>query len=127
MGGTRIASTEESSNEPIQLQGDVGFLTGNGYSVTNSFHVIKQKARSLYNSFKAFVVSSKNETTVVPGPLYSQDLTVVDFFDEIKKNSMKHLFIIPKEAYQKAFQTWRKRWNRCVSSEGKYFEDDKLE
>jgi hypothetical protein len=26
------------------------------------------------------------------------------------------LFAIPKEAFQKAFQSWQKRWERCVAS-----------
>jgi len=50
-----------------------------------------------------------------------------DTFDEIQKNSMKELFDIPKEAFQKAFQSWQKRWKRCVASEGNYSEGDKLE
>jgi len=47
--------------------------------------------------------------------------------DEIQKNSTNELFAIPKEAFQKAFQSWQKRWERCVASEGNYFEGDKLE
>jgi transposase len=87
---------------------------------------------------------AKNEMTVVPQPPYSPDLASADFFlfpelkstlkgrhfetfDEIQKNSMKELLMIPKEAFQKAFQGWQKRWERCVASEGNYFEGDKLE
>jgi len=83
---------------------------------------------------------AKNETTVVPQPPYSPDLAPADFFlcpklkstlkgrcfdtiDEIQKNSTNELFAIPKEA----FQSWQKRWERCVASEGNYFEGDKLE
>jgi len=85
----------------------------------------------------------KNKTTVVPQPPYSPDLAPADFFlfpklkstlngrcfdtfDEILKNSTKE-FAIPKEAFQKAFQSWQKRWERCVANEGNYFEGDKLE
>jgi len=50
-----------------------------------------------------------------------------DTFDEIQKNSTKELFAIPKEAFQKAFQSWQKSWEGCVASEGNYFEGDKLE
>jgi predicted metal-binding protein len=53
-----------------------------------------------------------------------------DTFDDIQKNSTKELFAIPKEAFQKAFQkafqTWQKRCERCVASEGTHFEGDKL-
>jgi len=81
-----------------------------------------------------------NETTVIPQPPYSPDLAPAHFFlfpklkstlkgrrfdtfDEIQKNSTKELFAIPKEA----FQSWQKRWERCVASEGNYFEGEKLE
>jgi len=87
---------------------------------------------------------AKNEMTVVPQSPYSPDLAPGDFFlfpklkstlkgrrfntiNEIQKNSTNELFSIPKEAFQKAFQSWQKRWERCVASEGNYFEGDKLE
>jgi len=87
---------------------------------------------------------AKNETTVVPQPPYSPDLSPADFFlfpklkstlkgrlfdtfDEIQKNSTKELFAIPKEAFQKPFQSLQKRWERCVASEGNYFEGEKFE
>ena len=50
-----------------------------------------------------------------------------DTFDGIQKNSTKELFAIPKEAFQKVFQSWQKRWKRCVASEGNDFEGSKLE
>ena len=82
--------------------------------------------------------------TVVPQPPYSPDLAPADFFlfpklksalkgrrfetfDEIQKSSTKELFAIPKEAFRKAFRSWHKRWERCVASEGNYFEGEKLE
>jgi len=87
---------------------------------------------------------AENETTVVPQPSYSPDLASADFFlfpklkstlkgrrfdtvDEIQKNSTNELFAIPKEAFQKAFQSWQKRWERFVASERNNFEGDKLE
>jgi len=50
-----------------------------------------------------------------------------NIIDEIQKNSTKDFFAIPKEALQKAFQSWQKRWELCVASEGNYFEGNKLE
>jgi hypothetical protein len=49
-----------------------------------------------------------------------------DTFDEIQKKLKKGLFAIPKEAFQKAFQSWQKHWERCVASKGNNFEGDKL-
>jgi transposase len=87
---------------------------------------------------------TKNKTTVVPQPSYSPDLAPADFFlfiklkstlkgrrfdtvDVIQKNLTNVLFAIPKEAFQKSFQSWQKCWERCVASERNYFEGDKLE
>jgi hypothetical protein len=50
-----------------------------------------------------------------------------DTFDEIQKNWTKELFAIPKEAFQKAFRSWQKCWEWCVTSKGNYFEGNKLE
>jgi hypothetical protein len=50
-----------------------------------------------------------------------------DTFDEIQKNLTKKLFAITNEAFQKAFQSWQKCWERCVASEGNHFEGNKLE
>jgi len=93
-----------------------------------------------HSSFLVRNFLAKNETTVVLQPPYSPDMTPVDFFlfpnlkstlkgrcfdtfDKIQKNSTKELFAILKEA----FQSWQKRWERCVASEGNYFEGNKLE
>jgi hypothetical protein len=89
-------------------------------------------------------VCAKNEMIVVLQPPYSTYLAPADFFmfpklkstlkgrrfdttDEIQKNLMNELFAIPKEAFQKAFQSWQNRWKRCIASEENYFEGDKLE
>jgi transposase len=97
-----------------------------------------------HSSFLVRNFLAKYETTVVPRPSYSPDLVPADFFlfpklkstlkesrfntfDEIQKNSTKELLTIPKEAFQRAFQSWQKRWERCVASEGNYFEGDNLE
>jgi hypothetical protein len=87
---------------------------------------------------------AKNKTTVLPQPPCSPDLAPADFFPfpnlkstlkghrfdtvvEIQKNLMNELFAIPKEPFQKAFQSWQKCWERCVASKGNYFEGDNLE
>jgi len=97
-----------------------------------------------HSSFLVRNFLAKNETTVVPQPSYYPGLAPADFFlfpklkstlkgrrfgtfDEIQKNSTNELFAILKEAFQKAFQSWQKGWERCVASEGSYFEGDKLE
>ena len=32
--------------------------------------------------------------------------------------------LIPKEAFSACFQQWRHRWEKCVESQGNYFEGD---
>jgi hypothetical protein len=75
-----------------------------------------------HSSFLVRNFLAENETTVVPQSPYSPAGFFLfpklkstlkgrrfDTFDEIQKNSTKELFAIPKEAFQKAFQSWQKR------------------
>jgi len=109
---------------------------------TNQNWVLHHDNAPAHSSFLVRNFLVKNETTVVPQPPYSPNLSPADFFlfpklkstlkgrrfdtfDEIHKNSTKE-FAILKEAFQKAFQSWQKHWERCVASEGNYSEGDKL-
>jgi len=47
--------------------------------------------------------------------------------EEIKTTSLEELKAIPKSAYQKCFEEWKKRWHKCITSEGDYFEGDKID
>ena len=110
---------------------------------TNQSWVLHHDNAPAHSSFLVHNFLVKNETAVVQPP-NSPDLAPAHFFlfpklkstlkgrcfdtfDEIQKNSMKKLFIIPKEAFQKVFQSWQKHWEQCVANEGNYFEGDKLE
>ena len=76
-------------------------------------------------------------------PRYSQDLVPADFFlmpklktplkgkrfatiEEIKGKSKQEVLAIPKSALQKCFEDWKKRWHKCVISEGGYFDGGKI-
>jgi hypothetical protein len=79
--------------------------------------------------------------TVVPQPPYSPDIAPADFLllpklkftlkgrrfqtmEELEENSLLDLRAIPQDAFQDAFQNWKKRkW--CIDSGGEYFEGDK--
>lgn len=86
---------------------------------------------------------AKNKTVIMPQPPYSPDLAPADFFlfpklktpmkgkrfatiEEIKEKSKQELLAIPKSAFQKCFEDWKKRWHKCIISEGDYFEGDKI-
>ena len=47
--------------------------------------------------------------------------------EEIKTESLRELKDIPKSAYQKGFEDWKKRWYKCIISEGDHFEGDNIE
>ena len=86
---------------------------------------------------------AKTNTTVMPQPPYSPDLAPSDFFlfpklkkpmkghrfstiEEIKTASLKELKAIPQNDYQKCFDDWKKRWHKCIISNGDYFEGDNI-
>ncbi|KYN11406.1 hypothetical protein ALC57_16419 [Trachymyrmex cornetzi] len=86
---------------------------------------------------------AKNNTVIMPQPPYSPDLAPCDFFlfpklkrpmkerrfatiEEIKAASLEELKAIPKSAFQKCFDDWKKRWHKCLVSEGDYFEGDNI-
>jgi hypothetical protein len=39
-------------------------------------------------------------------------------------NVTTRLITIPKDAFQKCFQQWQKRWKKCVHYQGDFFEGD---
>ena len=80
----------------------------------------------------------------MPQPPYSPDMAPCDFFlfpklkmpmkgkrfdtiDELKKKSVEELKAIPINAFKKCFEDWKKRWHKCIISEGDYFEGDKID
>ncbi|XP_018347274.1 PREDICTED: uncharacterized protein LOC108751537 [Trachymyrmex septentrionalis] len=99
---------------------------------------LRFKTSLLVSSFLA-----KNNTIVMPQPPYSPNLAPCDFFlfpklkrpmkgrrfatiEEIKAASLEELKAIPKSAFQKCFDDWKKRWHKCIVSEGDYFEGDNI-
>lgn len=84
----------------------------------------------------------KNNVHVIPQAPYSPDMAPCDFFlfpklklplrgkhfetiEAIKENSQRELKAIPKEAFEKCYNDWKKRWHMCIASDGDYFEGDK--
>ena len=47
--------------------------------------------------------------------------------EEIKAKSKQELLAIPKSAFHKCFENWKKRWHKCIISErGVNFKGDKI-
>ncbi|GFV94997.1 protein GVQW3 [Trichonephila clavipes] len=99
------------------------------------------RVRDLVRSDLNRLLASKN-IPVSPQPPYSPDLSPCDFFLFPKlKNLLKgHHFgtlediqtavtdqTIPISEFHQYYEEWKKRLQRCVASEGSYFEGDNVE
>ena len=47
--------------------------------------------------------------------------------DEIKTASKEELNKITKNDFWKCFEDWKKRWHKCIISNGDYFEGDHID
>ena len=45
---------------------------------------------------------------------------------EVMEKSKMALMAIPTIEFQKCFESWIKRWHKCVAVDGEYFEGDKI-
>ena len=86
---------------------------------------------------------AKNNALMMPQPPYSPDLVPCDFFlfpklkrpmkgrryaeIEIKVASKEELNKITKNDFLKCFEDWKKRWHKCIISDGDYFEGGKID
>lgn len=87
---------------------------------------------------------AKNGTHIVPQPPYSPDLAPCDFWsfnmlkrplrgnrfdslEDIKRESKTALRSIPEEAFNRCFDNWKRRWQKCIMSGGDYFEGDEID
>ena len=78
---------------------------------------------------------AKNNTVIMPQLLYSPDVAPLNLFlfpklkipmkgkhfatiKEIKENSKQELLGIPKSAFQKCIEDWKKRWHKFIVSRG---------
>jgi len=85
----------------------------------------------------------QNNTTTLPHPPYTPDLASCDFFiipklktdlkghdfgtfGNVQAAAMKALNNISSEDFLHCNEEWQKRWNRCIRSQGAYFEGYKL-
>jgi len=47
-----------------------------------------------------------------------------DEIDDIRSNTTAALKAIPQNQFQNCFEEWTRRWDRCIASQGEYFEGD---
>jgi len=84
---------------------------------------------------------ASKQITVLQHPAYSPDLAPSDFFlfpkieeilkgrhfddiDDIRIHIKAALKAIPQNQFQNCFEGWTRRRNRCIASQGEYFESD---
>ncbi|KAG5338239.1 MOS1T transposase, partial [Acromyrmex charruanus] len=108
-----------------------------------SCHSIFTNDLGMHTSLLVREFLAKNNTLMMPQPPYSPDLAPCDFFlfpklkrpmkgqryatiEEIKTASKEELNKITKNDFLKCFEDWKKRWHKCIISDGDYFEGDKI-
>ena len=85
-------------------------------------------------SLREFLVN-KN-IPVLPHPPYSPDLALCDFYllkghhfgtiENIQQTVTDDLNTLTENDFRYCYDQWKIRWNRCVTSQGSYFEGDNL-
>ena len=67
---------------------------------------------------------TKNSTHIVPQPPYLPDLSLRDLwlFSKLKRPLRGHHF-----DFNNCFENWKKRWHKCIVSDGDYFEGDEID
>jgi hypothetical protein len=90
-------------------------------------------------NFGAKRLMAKHKMVVIPYPVLLSDLAPCDFFlfpkmkltlkgcrfdatEEIQAESQRVLDTVTEKDFQKAFQKYRTRWDRCLHAGGNYFE-----
>lgn len=86
---------------------------------------------------------AKNNMTPLPHAPYSPDLAPCDFFlfprmkrdmkgqrfddvEAVKKKTRQELSAITTDEFEKCFQEWNRRLDKCIKCNGEYFEGDKV-
>jgi len=87
---------------------------------------------------------ARNYITVLKHPPYSLDLAPCDFFlfpkcklvlwwrhlgdvTMIKSEMTSLLKGLREEEFQECFPQWKRRWDKCIVSNGEYFEGDHID
>ncbi|KAG5348098.1 MOS1T transposase, partial [Acromyrmex charruanus] len=123
---------------------DLNISIGSCHSIfTNDLGMRRHDNAPAHTSLLVREFLAKNNTLMMPQPPYSPDLAPCDFFlfpelkrpmkglryatiEEIKTASKEELNKITKNDFLKCFEDWKKRWHKCIISDGDYFEGDKI-
>jgi len=96
-----------------------------------------------HTSFAVREFLAQHNITTLPHPPYSPDLAPCDFFlfpklnphlkghhfgtiENLQAAATRALNSISSEDFFHCYEEWQQRWNRCIRTQGAYFEGDKL-
>jgi hypothetical protein len=126
-----------------EIAEEVGLSTFSAHSIVTEDLAMKRVSAKfvpkLLTAERTFL--AKNQTPVLQQAPYSPDMAPCDFWlfrklkrplkgtrfqtrEDIMAATTAELNSIPKEAFSACFQQWRHRWEKCVESQGNYFEGD---
>jgi len=110
--------------------------------IANTWFLHHNNAPS-HTSFAVREFLVQHNITTLPHPPYNLDLAPCDFFlfpklkthlkghnfgtvENVQAAATRALNNISSEDFVHCYEEWQQRWNRCVRSQGAYFEGDKL-
>jgi len=112
--------------------------------ITEDLHMRKICAKLVpKNLSDVWEFLAQNNITTFPHPPYSPDLAPCDFFlfpklkphlrghhfgtvENVQAAATRALYNISSEDFLHCYEAWQQSWNRCIRSQGAYFEGDKL-
>ena len=131
-----------------EVTNDVGMSIGSCHEIFSNVLGMKRVAAKFVPKLLNFEQKQRRmevaqQSLTMPQPPYSPDMAPCDFFlfpkikktlkgrrftaiDDIKSASLKELKAIPKIEFEKCFEDWKKRWRKCIISNGDYFEGDNI-
>jgi len=112
------------------------------HEIANTWFIHRDNAPS-HTSIAVREFLAQSNITTLTRPPYSPDLATCDFFlfPKLKTHLKGHNFgavenaqaaatralnNISNEDFLHCYEQWQQRWNRCIRSQGAYFEGDKL-
>jgi hypothetical protein len=69
------------------------------------------------------VLSSRSAPSLLVGGLFKKFCLFLEHA-QIQENAIRELRAITENAFQEAFQQWKKCWEWCIASRGDYVEAD---
>ena len=131
-----------------EVADDVGISISSCHEIFSNVLGMKRVAAKFFPKLLNFEQKQRRtevaqESLTMPRPPYSSDMAPCDFslfpkikrtlkgrhftaIDDIKSASLKELKAIPKIEFEKCFEDWKKRWQKCIISNGDYYEGDNI-